>query len=96
MTKQFITLKVGYTWSNMYGLNGEYFNTIVIKGNKVESIAHYGMYGSEERVNRVLKEKGYTEIYIPNDYGQMKNKEILPIFLSEEKAIKALQVNEDL
>jgi len=73
--KTFTTLKVGYT-AGMYGCSNEYFNTIIVNGSKMFGIAHKGMYGSDDRINRLLKDKGFTEVYIPNDFGRMTAKEI--------------------
>lgn len=88
--KQFTTIKVGYT-HGIYGCSGEYFTTIIINGSKHASINHYGLYGSEERVNQALKAKGYKEFYTPSDYGKMTKKEVWKGFMSENEAIDKIK-----
>lgn len=88
--KQFTTIKVGYT-AGVYGCSGEYFTTIFVDGKKHGSISHYGMYGSEERVNRALKDLGYKEFYCPSSYGRMTKKDILKCFLSEREAVDTIK-----
>lgn len=88
--KTYITLKVGYT-RGIYGCSNEYFNTIIINGDKITSVAHYGLYGSEERVHAELKAKGFTETYIPSDYGKMTKKEVWKGFISETEAVKTIR-----
>jgi hypothetical protein len=91
MTKTFITLQVGYSWSRMYGKTAEYFTTIIINGNDIKSISHYGMYGSDERINRALTEKGYENKYIANDYGLITRKEAWKGFMSENEALEEIK-----
>ena len=86
--KIFITMKVGYSWSKMYGKTNEYFTTIIINENVITSISYKGMYGAEERVGRALKDKGYDEKYIPSDYGLMKSREAWKGFIYESEAVK--------
>lgn len=88
--KTFITLKVGYT-AGIYGCSNEYFTTIIINKNDISSISHYGMYGSEERINRTLKDKGFIEKYIPNDFGKMTRKQVWQGFISEVEAVKKIK-----
>lgn len=83
--KTFITLKVGYT-CGIYGCSNEYFNTIIIEGEKIDSVQYYGMYGTEERINAQLKDKGYTQTWIPSDFGKMTRKDARG-FVSENQAI---------
>jgi hypothetical protein len=73
--KKFTTLKVGYT-AGIYGCSGEYFTTIVINNDSVRVFNHYGMYGSDKRVNRLLKDAGYIEFYTPTDFGKMTQKDV--------------------
>ena len=73
--KKYTTIKVGYT-AGVYGCSGEYFTTIIIDGDKHTSICHYGMYGSEERVNQALNDLGYSQFYTPSDYGKMAKKDL--------------------
>ena len=84
--KTFITLKVGYT-VGIYGCSNEYFNTIIIDGEKIDSIQYYGMYGAEERMNATLKDEGYTQTWIPSDFGKMTRKDARG-FISETQAIE--------
>ena len=86
--KQYITLKAGYSHSRMYGLTQEYFTTIIIDGKNISSVSHSGMYGSEERVNRALKAKGYEEKYVPTDCGEMPIRKAWNGFVSEKEAIE--------
>ena len=85
--KTYITLKVGYT-AGVYGCSNEYFNTIIINGDEITNIAHYGMYGSDDRINKALEAKGFTGKYIPNDFGKMTKKDIWKGFVSEYTAIE--------
>jgi hypothetical protein len=86
--KQFTTIKVGYT-AGIYGCSNEYFTTIIINGSKHTSISHYGMYGSEERVNHALMDRGYREFYTPSDFGRMIAKDVNKnLFTSEHDVIK--------
>ena len=73
--KTFSTMKIGYT-AGIYGCSGEYFQTIVTTEKGLEGFIHYGMYGSEDRVNNALKEKGYTETWIPSIYGKLTRKDV--------------------
>lgn len=73
--KKFTTLKVGYT-SGIYGCSGEYFTTIVITNDDVRVFNYYGMYGAEERVNRLLKDAGYDYFHTPSDFGKMTMKDV--------------------
>jgi len=75
MKKQFTTIKVGYT-AGIYGCSNEYFTTIITNGKDIHSISHYGLYGSDDRINSYLKDKGYTEKYVPSNYGQLRRKDI--------------------
>jgi hypothetical protein len=92
--KQFTTIKVGYTYSRMYGCSGEYFTTIIVTDNGIESLSHYGMYGSEDRVNKALKDKGFEERYVSSDYGQMSKKDLMKnLFKTETMAIGYIAEN---
>jgi hypothetical protein len=88
--KSFITLKVGYSVS-IYGCSAEYFTTIIIKGKKIESVSHYGLYGSEDRINHILKDAGYIERYIPSDFGKIPSRGLWKGFKSEEVAITEIK-----
>lgn len=88
--KKYTTIKVGYT-TGIYGCSGEYFNTIIIDGDITFSVAHYGMYGSDERVNAVLRGAGYGAFYVPTDYGKMTKRDVWKGFISEYDAIDKIK-----
>lgn len=90
MNKQFITLKVGYS-RGIYGCSDEYFTTIIINGDDIKSISYSGLYGSEERINAILKDSGYKQKHVPSDYGLIKTREAWKGFEREEDAIKNLK-----
>jgi hypothetical protein len=86
--KTFTTLKVGYT-AALTGCSNEYFNTIIVDGSKMFGIAHKGLYGSDNRVNKLLKSKGFSEVYIPTAFGRMLVKDINKhLFKTEGEANK--------
>ena len=88
--KLFTTIKVGYS-RGIYGCSAEYFTTIIINGETMTSVSHYGMYGSEERINRTLKDMGYTEKYTPSDFGLIPSRKAWKGFLSETEAIAEIK-----
>lgn len=73
--KQFSTIKIGYS-RGVYGCTGEYFTTIVVNSKGLSSFRFYGLYGSEERIARALKDKGYEEVYTQSLYGQVTRNDI--------------------
>jgi hypothetical protein len=83
----FTCVKVGYT-AGMYGCSGEYFLLITSAGN---SISFSGMYGVEDRVASVLKDRGYKEIYTPSDFGRMTLKDVRKRFKSEYEAVEIVK-----
>lgn len=91
MTKLFTQFKVGYS-SGMYGCSNEYFTLIYTDASGLHSINHYGLYGSDERVARAMKERGYTQQHVQSpNYGKMSLREAKPYFISEDQAIKEAQ-----
>ena len=90
MKKQFITLQMGYSWSKMYGKTNDYFTTIIFTGDDVTSISHRGLYGSDDRINNALKDKGYKEIYISSDYGLITRSKAWKGFISEHEALQII------
>ena len=90
--KQFTTIKVGYT-SGIYGCSNEFFTTIIVTDNDMYGFNFKGMYGVEERVNKALKEKGYTYRYIKSDYGKMTAKDVFPIFEYENQILEYIEEN---
>jgi len=88
--KKFSTIKVGYT-AGIYGCSGEYFVTIITRGDEMYHVYHYGMYGSEERVNAVLKNAGYSEYYVSSWYGKMTKKDVSKRFVGEYQAIEEVK-----
>lgn len=90
--KQFTTIKIGYT-AGVYGCSNEYFTTILVNGNKHDSVTFYGMYGAEERVNRALEERGYNRFYVNSIYGRMTRNDIPKKCVSSEyEAIEYINV----
>lgn len=87
--KQFTILKVGYT-AGIYGCSNEYFNCIYTDNEGMHSIPFYGMYGAEQRLERVLNDKGYEYQYIHTDFGKMKSREVWKGFVSETEAIETV------
>ena len=71
--KTFTTIKVGYS-KGVYGCSGEYLTTILCDSKGMFSFSHYGMYGSDERVNAVLQDAGYTKVYTPSTFGRMSSR----------------------
>ena len=87
--KIFTTLKVGYT-SGIYGCSGEYFNTIIINGEKMTNILFYGLYGTDSRINAALEAKGYHYKPLLNVFGKMLLKNT-KFFISEYQAIAKIE-----
>lgn len=86
--KKYTTIKTGYS-SGVYGCSGEYFTTIVINGDRTDFFHHKGLYGSGERVNNALKDKGYEFFYTCAGYGKIKAREYPKgWYMSETQAIK--------
>lgn len=83
--KKYTTIKVGYS-AGVYGCSNEYFTTIIIDGEKVFSVSHCGLYGSDERINAVLKEAGYESFYVPSDFGKIPSRGVWKGFKSEYEA----------
>lgn len=91
--KLFTTIKVGYTAGTL-GNTGEYFTTIIVSDEGIESFSHYGQYGSEDRVNNALKEKGYKQSYVPSDYGKLVKRDInYNLFKREYEALAFIKEN---
>ena len=91
MTKQYTCVKVGYT-AGIYGCSGEYFTLIYVNSKGMHSISFHGMYGSEDRVQNILKDKGYKPYWTPSDYGRMKYRDINKnMFVSEQQATEELR-----
>ena len=88
--KKFTTIKVGYSKS-IYGCANEYFTTIIINGNNTQSISHKGLYGSEDRINRALKDKGFEEFYTPSDFGLIPLRNVWRGFISEHEALELVK-----
>lgn len=89
MEKSFTIVKVGYS-VGVYGCSGEYFLATWTGEKGQESIHFQGMYGTEERVGQVLKDKGYKEIYTPSRFGQLKGRERRG-FMGEFAAIEEIE-----
>lgn len=73
--KCFGIIKTGYT-SGIYGNSGEYFTCVFVNSKGMKSFCFNGQYGVEERVSRMMQDRGYKDFYISGDYGQLKRKDI--------------------
>lgn len=71
MKKTFSIIKIGYT-TGIYGCSGEYFALILPK----DVYYFEGMYGTDERVARHLKDNGYMDRYIQSVYGKLTRSDI--------------------
>ena len=89
--KQYTTIKTGYT-AGVYGCSGEYFTTIYTNGSKHGSFRFEGMYGTEERINRVMEDKGYKGFYSGASYGRMTRSDIpKQAYMGEYEAIEYIK-----
>lgn len=89
MNKLFTTIKVGYR-SGVYGCIAEYFTTLVIYGDKHNSLSYGGLYGVQDRVGGALKRLGYEEFYTPSFYGRLTRSDLSKYILDETQAIKLI------
>lgn len=80
--KLFGITKTGYT-AGIYGNSGEYFTCIYVDHNGMNAFKFHGQYGAEERVARLMRDRGYKEAYIQSDYGQLRRKDIMKNNYSE-------------
>ena len=88
--KTFTVIKTGYS-AGAYGCSNEFFTAIYTKAGKLQSFSFKGMYGSDSRIKRAFKEKGYTEVYVPSFYGQLKGedrKHVEKFSLYDDNAVK--------
>lgn len=85
--KQFTIIKVGYT-KGIYGCSNEFFTCVYVNDDGINSFSFKGLYGAEQRVARILTNKGYEEKYTSSDFGKMTAKEVAPIFKNEGDAEK--------
>ena len=86
--KWYTIIKIGYT-KGIYGCSGEYFTLIYTdKKEGLKSQSFYGMYGAEERVSAIMKEKGYNEKYTQSFYGKMVRSDLTKNCISEHDIIK--------
>jgi hypothetical protein len=87
--KEFTILKVGYSWSRMYGLSDEFFTTIVYKPESgLFSFCFHGLYGANSRIAEALRKQGFNERHTSSDFGMMtRKKTMLNLFKSEEEAL---------
>ena len=92
--KQFTNIKIGYT-SGIYGCSNELFVCIYFNKKGMGSFCFKGMYGAEERVSRLMQDKGYKEVYTPSDYGKMRRKEAdRAIFLYDKSDLLKKRIKE--
>lgn len=80
--KYFGITKTGYT-AGVYGCSGEYFTCIYTTDKGLKSFKFNGMYGAEERVSKMMKDRGFQDSYIQSDYGKMTRKDIMKNSYSE-------------
>lgn len=91
-------MKVGYS-KGIYGCSGEYFTLIVYNPEKETNGERWlnqyffeGMYGAEQRVAEVLKEKGYIDRYTQSIYGRVTRSDTpKKLFKSEYTMIDELK-----
>lgn len=98
--KTFTILKVGYS-VGVYGCSNEFFTCIytstprekkIYNVSGLSSFSFKGMYGVEERIKEVMKEKGFKESYCPSNFGQLKGEDKYWIgFKSENQAIEYIK-----
>jgi hypothetical protein len=84
--KLFTTIKVGYS-SGVFGCTGEYFITVFTHKKGLSSFKFKGLYGAEDRVNAVMKQKGYKDFYNGVSYGKLTGDD-KKFYWSETQAIK--------
>ena len=89
--KTYSIIKTGYT-RGIYGCSNEYFNLIISDDKGLHNLQFYGMYGTEERVSRVMTDNKYTNMYLSTTYGQLKRDDIAKKqLMSEQQAIEYIQ-----
>lgn len=67
-------MKTGYS-AGVYGCSNEYFTTIAIDGDRIFSVAHKGLYGSENRVEAPLVEAGFKPYWASSNWGKLPSKD---------------------
>jgi len=88
--KSFTITKTGYR-AGVYGCIAEYFTLIIDDGGEFDSYYFSGLYGTEQRVAKQLKNAGYKEEYTYSNYGQITRKDIRPNTMGETEIIKELE-----
>lgn len=83
----FTIIKVGYS-AGIYGCSAEYFTAIWIDNTGLNSFHFQGLYGTEERIAKEFKDKGYQQGWTSQEYGKLTRKDNIKMFLSENEAIE--------
>lgn len=86
----FTIIKTWYT-SGTYGCSWEQFTVIIIEWDKTNSILFEGLYGTEDRIASLLKEKWFNQFYSYANYGKISRKKIRKNTLSEYQAIEEIK-----
>lgn len=68
--KHFTITKVGYS-TGIYGCSGEYFVCVYVTPKKQGAFHFKGMYGAEERIEKVMLDKGFRFFYVPSRFGKL-------------------------
>ena len=68
-------IKTGYS-VGLYGNSGEYFTCVFTSKNGMSYFKFEGQYGGEERVEQLLKDRGYKIAHVNADYGKVLKKDI--------------------
>ena len=90
MKKQFTIIKVGYS-AGIYGCSAEYFTTIWVDQTGLNAFHFQGLYGTEDRVARMFKDKGYEQQHTFEEYGKLTRKDMIHAFISEQKALELVK-----
>lgn len=90
MQKLFTIIKTWYT-SGLYWCTGEQFTAIIIEWEKTDTILFEWLYGAEDRIASLLKEKDFIQFYSYANYGKISRKDIRKNTLSEYQAIEYIK-----
>lgn len=89
-TKLFTIIKTWYT-AGTYGCTWEQFTAIIIEWEQTNTILFEWLYGTEERIASLLKDKWFIQFYSYANYGKISRKEIRKNTLSEHQAIEEIK-----
>jgi hypothetical protein len=95
--KQFTCVKIGYT-AGVYGCSNEYFNFIIDDIDEKGRDRHHwfylkGLYGADDRIINLLKEKGYKETFTSSWYGKLTRSTAPKHAKTEDQAINYINNN---